>query len=78
MTLTGENKPDIAKAVAYLGNAQLAIDGDDCSNIPWEHFPGFHFYLASLEILKHCLDHLRAAFFGKVISAAHIDPPSFS
>ena len=28
MTLTGENKPDIAKAVAYLGNASIAAGGD--------------------------------------------------
>ena len=28
MTLTGENKPDIAKAVAYLGNAPVAAGGD--------------------------------------------------
>ena len=28
MTLTGENKPDIAKAVAYLGNASVAAGGD--------------------------------------------------
>jgi len=28
MTLTGENKPDIAKAVAYLGKAQIAAGGD--------------------------------------------------
>ena len=27
MTLTGENKPDIAKAVAYLGNAPVAAGG---------------------------------------------------
>ena len=28
MTLTGENKPDIAKAVAYLGDSQIAAGGD--------------------------------------------------
>ena len=28
MTLTGENKPDIAKAVAYLGTEQIAAGGD--------------------------------------------------
>ena len=28
MTLTGENKPDIAKAVAYLGNDEIAAGGD--------------------------------------------------
>ena len=28
MTLTGENKPDIAKAVAYLGNVPVAAGGD--------------------------------------------------
>jgi len=28
MTLTGENKPDIAKAVAYLGNDLIAAGGD--------------------------------------------------
>ena len=28
MTLTGENKPDIAKAVAYLGNEPIAAGGD--------------------------------------------------
>ena len=28
MTLTGENKPDIAKAVAYLGNVPIAAGGD--------------------------------------------------
>lgn len=28
MTLTGENKPDIAKAVAYLGNDIIAAGGD--------------------------------------------------
>ena len=28
MTLTGENKPDIAKAVAYLGNNLIAAGGD--------------------------------------------------
>ena len=28
MTLTGENKPDIAKAVAYLGNDKIAAGGD--------------------------------------------------
>lgn len=28
MTLTGENKPDIAKAVAYLGDAPIASGGD--------------------------------------------------
>ena len=28
MTLTGENKPDIAKAVAYLGNVPVAVGGD--------------------------------------------------
>ena len=28
MALTGENKPDIAKAVAYLGNAPVAAGGD--------------------------------------------------
>ena len=28
MTLTGENKPDIAKAVAYLGDAPIAAGGD--------------------------------------------------
>ena len=28
MTLTGENKPDIAKAVAYLGNGSVAAGGD--------------------------------------------------
>ena len=28
MTLTGENKPDIAKAVAYLGDTSIAAGGD--------------------------------------------------
>ena len=28
MTLTGENKPDIAKAVAYLGDGEIAAGGD--------------------------------------------------
>ena len=28
MTLTGENKPDIAKAVAYLGQSPIAAGGD--------------------------------------------------
>ena len=28
MTLTGENKPDIAKAVTYLGNDEIAAGGD--------------------------------------------------
>ncbi len=28
MTLTGENKPDIAKAVAYLGTEPIAAGGD--------------------------------------------------
>jgi len=30
MTLTGENKPDIAKAVAYLGESPVAAGGDLC------------------------------------------------
>ncbi len=27
-TLTGENKPDIAKTIAYLGNSPVAVGGD--------------------------------------------------
>lgn len=27
-TLTGENKPDIAKTIAYLGNDEIAVGGD--------------------------------------------------
>ena len=27
-TLTGENKPDIAKTIAYLGDAEIAAGGD--------------------------------------------------
>jgi len=30
MTLTGENKPDIAKAIAYLGEVPVAAGGDLC------------------------------------------------
>ena len=44
-TLTGENKPDIAKAVAYMGNTPVAAGGDLAY---WEHHGMNPLYLVFL------------------------------
>jgi len=44
-TLTGENKPDIAKAVAYMGNVPVAAGGDLAY---WEHHGMNPLYLVFL------------------------------
>jgi len=43
MTLTGENKPDIAKAVAYLGTEPIAASGDLAFWTQQWHEPAFSF-----------------------------------
>lgn len=54
MTLTGENKPDIAKSVAYLGTTPVAIGGD---LVYWTNHGMNPLYLSYLMASPYAIEH---------------------
>ena len=63
-TLTGENKPDIAKAVAYLGESPVAAGGDLAY---WTYHKMNPLYLAYFMASPYCIEQKRRLATGDII-----------
>lgn len=63
-TLTGENKVDIAKAVAFLGEGQIAAGGDLAF---WAHHGMNPLYLVYYMTSPYCIEHKRRTATGDII-----------
>ena len=64
MTLTGENKPDIAKAVAYLGEQRVAASGDLAV---WTAHGMYPLYLSYLLAAPYLIDQKIQQATGNII-----------
>ena len=64
MTLTGENKPDIAKAVAYLGKQRVAASGDLAV---WTAHGMYPLYLSYLLAAPYLIDQKIQQATGNII-----------
>ena len=63
-TLTGENKPDIAKAVAYLGESPVAAGGDLAY---WTYHRMNPLYLVYFMASPYCIEQKRRLATGDII-----------
>ena len=63
-TLTGENKVDIAKTVAFLGEGQIAAGGDLAF---WTHHGMNPLYLVYYMASPYCIEHKRRTATGDII-----------
>ena len=64
MTLTGENKPDIAKAVTYLGKQRVAVSGDLAI---WAHHGMNPVYLSYLLASPYAIERKTVNATGNII-----------
>ncbi len=64
VTLTGENKPDIAKAVAYMGDAEIAAGGDLAF---WTHHGMNSLFLAYMLASPYLINRKVALATGDII-----------
>ena len=64
MTLTGENKPDIAKAIVYLGDGNIAAGGDLAY---WTRHGMSPLYLVFFMASPYCIEQKRRTATGDII-----------